>query len=127
VNTLHGSLLKLYENVNNLVMTNRRRRISTLSEKRSLTKILVNQHSFDSIISMENNLKQIFNPPQKMEFSFNPNQISFSTSQLSLQNKLLEKAKSKAISDSSISEYSTEDIIDFKNVDDVMHYLNTNI
>lgn len=127
VNTLHGSLLKLYENVNNLVITNRRRRISTLSEKRSLTKILVNQHSFDSIISMENNLKQIFNPPQKMEFSFNPNQISFSTSQLSLQNKLLEKAKSKAISDSSISEYSTEDIIDFKNVDDVMHYLNTNI
>jgi len=129
INTLHGSLLKLHENVNNLVMTNRRRRISTLSEKRSITKILVNQHSFNAIISMESNLKNIFHPSQKMEFNLNPNQISSSNQPLSasFQNLHSESNKLKAVSDSSLSEYTTDDIIDFKNVDDVIHYLNTSI
>jgi len=122
VSTLHGSLLKLHENINDVVMTNRRRRISTLSEKRSISKILYNQHSFDAIISMENNLKQIFHPSQKIEFNLNPNQ---NPSQI--QNQFTEKKKPKAVSDSSISEYTTDDIIDFKNIDDVVHYLNTAI
>ncbi|ORX86253.1 hypothetical protein BCR32DRAFT_290112 [Anaeromyces robustus] len=112
VNALNGSLLKLQENVNKMVLINRRRRISTLSEKRSISKILYNQNSFDSIISMENNFKNIFHPSQKLEFNFNPNQNQ------------IEKTKTKSSSDSSISEYNTEDIIDFKNVDDVVHYLN---
>ncbi|OUM63050.1 hypothetical protein PIROE2DRAFT_20718 [Piromyces sp. E2] len=123
VNTLNGSLLKLHENINKVVMTNRRRRISTLSEKRSISKILCNQNSFDAIISMENNLKQILHPSQKIEFNFNnqnqnPSQI---------QNQLAEKKKLKAVSDSSISEYTTDDIINFKNVDDVVYYLSTAI
>eukprot|EP00833_Pecoramyces_ruminatium_P009831 jgi/Orpsp1_1/1183863/evm.model.c7180000086981.2 len=115
INSLNGSLLKLQENINKIVMINRRRRISTLSEKRSISKILYNQHSFDSVISMESNLKNIFHPSQKIEFNLNPNQTEITSTKL------------KAISDSSISEYNTEEIIDFKNVDDVVHYFNTSI
>ncbi|ORX50768.1 hypothetical protein BCR36DRAFT_404372 [Piromyces finnis] len=120
VNTLHGSLLKLHENINKFVTTIRKRRISTLSEKRSISKILYNQHSFDAIISMESNLKQILHPSQKIEFGFNSN---YNTS----QNKLTDKGKLKAVSDSSISEYTTDDIINFKDINDVINYLNTTI
>jgi len=119
-----------------MVMINRRRRISTLSEKRSISKILYNQHSFDSIISMESNLKNIFHPSQKIEFNLNPNQnennpttptTTTTTTTPTKKTITTTTTKLKAISDSSISEYNTEEIIDFKNVDDVVHYLNTSI